>query len=196
MEKITTKVEVDQYYVSEDGNFRRCVMGATDEQKKAYADEIRKYEESACGTLYARLLQRGVIRELSKIKPSEGSELTEEQKRFNSAMTLLDGIMDDEYCRCDYYLFTPQTEEDIKDLANYAKLKYDYSQGILSSVKDDESGWRTTHNPEVGKVYIFQLNTEAEYSTLMSPALFLERATNMTKIFEDLGKKQVKALKK
>lgn len=193
MEIVKEKVEVERYVISADGTVSRYIQGVSQEQKEAYIREIREYEESAKGVLFARLQQRGVISELKRIKDTDGKGLSAEAKKFNSALTLLDGIMDDCYERSTYYLFTPAAEQDVKDLATYAKMQWGIS--LLSQTEDDE-GYRLTYRPEVGKVYVFQINTDAEWMGLMSPVQFIKRATSMADILEDLGKKQFKELKK
>lgn len=190
MEITKIMVEQDQYVISADGTFRRYVNGLSEEDKKSAIAEVRNYEDSAKGVIFARLLERGVLTELKHVRKEEK---TEEENAYNMALTLLDGVMDDNYERSDYYLFTPATEQDIKDLATYAKMRYDAN--LIHTTPDDD-GWRGTGHPEVGKTYVFQLNSEAEWCYLISPASFVKRVEKMSGILEALGKKQLKAVKK
>lgn len=190
MEITKVTVEVDQYAVSADKTFRRYIVGMNEEAKKEAIAEVHKYEESAKGVIFARLRERGVLTELKYVRKEEK---TEEENAYNTALRLLDGVMDDNYERSEYYLFTPATEQDIKDLATYAKMLYDVN--LIRETPDDD-GLKGTGHPEVGKTYVFQLNSEADWCQLTSPASFAKRVAKMSDIFEALGKKQLKTVKK
>ncbi len=190
MEITKVTVEVDQYAVSADKTFCRYIVGMNEEAKKEAIAEVRRYEESAMGVIFARLCERGVLTELERVRKEEK---TEEENAYNAALRLLDGVMDNTYERSKYYLFTPATEQDIKDLATYAKMLYGIN---LIHETPDNDGRKGTGHPEVGKTYVFQLNSESEWCQLISPASFAKRVEKMSGIFEALGKKQLKTAKK
>ena len=181
----TIKAMVDSYIESEDGSIRRCICGKSDEEIEAAKKDIKDYESSAKGVLFARLKERGVLKRLEREVDAEGKRIGPDSSEHNGCFTLLDGILDDCCERSDYYFFKPKTEEDIKDMSIYVKLKYSYCSGIDG---DDHPWWRSTGKVETGKTYIFEDNTECEYARFVSLDKLEERVSKMCKYFTKLSK--------
>lgn len=188
-----TKVEVENYAISEDGNFRRYLKGLGEEARASAIREVKDYEESAKGVIYARLVERGVLSQrLQTVRETEEKPLTDEQKTHNNFMWFLDAVLDNDNACSNYFLFTPKTEQDIKDLAVYNKIAYSCD---LISVTEDSGSTRYTRCPEVGKVYIYQANPDCEWGALVSPEVLEKRVSKMCSYFLDKGKAQLKAAK-
>lgn len=183
-------IEVDDYVRSEDGHFQRSLRDKTEEERTKIFEEVRKYESSAKGVLYARLISKGVLKE---VRPSgkQWETLTDEEKKQSGFFFLLDAVMDSEYGRNYYYLFTPQTEDDIKDYYNYQKLLYD------CSVDGKDSDYHLiTYDVKVGGTYILSVNPDCEWCTTISPDKVTKRVDAMAKYYEKLGEEQKKSIKK
>lgn len=193
--KIETRQETVDYevYVSEDGQYSRTVRGMSDDEKAKVRQEIKDYEQSAECVLFSRLKQRNVLAEIGctgRTQHEDGTPLTDEEKAAQSAVWLLDGIMDDGCSRSEYYTLTPRTEEDIQDLCKYLKLAYQY-QGVLDG-DEGEDYIRGTRKVEAGKQYILQLNGECEYYAVISLPLLQKRIEKMCTYFDKIGKAQLK----
>ena len=194
MKVINKTLEVPRYVVSEDGTMHRYLSSNPTEAEVAEAKkDIAEYEKSVKGVLFTRLVQRGVLSEIKTARPAkEGETLTPEQELHNQAIFLLDGVMDDGCERADYYLFTPKTEDDIKDLCVWYNLQYQYSDIILKNPDPDKLS-RYVHTCEVGKTYIYISNVDCEYGNLVNPEAFVKSVAKMADVFEKLGKAQRKA---
>ncbi len=192
METIKSTFEYTSGIVSADGTMHRYLsVHATEEEITAAKKDITDYEKTAAGVLFTRLILHGALSPLKSFRPKEGEELTEEQKLHNQAVSLLDGVMDDGCCRADYYLFTPKTEEDVKDLCAYHKLTWPYSGIIFQHPSKDLS--RYADSCEKGENYIYISNPDCEYGQLVSLSKFAKAITKMTDVFEGLAKAQRKA---
>lgn len=191
METVKSTFEYTSSIVSADGTMRRYLaVNSSEEAIAAAKQDIADYEKAAAGVLFARLLQRGVLSPLNSFRAKEGEELTEEQKLHNQAVSLLDDLMDDGCCRGNYFLFTPKTEEDVKDLCVYHKLTYQYSDIIFQSSKELS---RYSGSCEKGENYIYISNPECEYGQLVNLSKFAKDVAKMAGIFENLAKAQRKA---
>jgi hypothetical protein len=194
MEVINQSREVPQYVVSADGGYTRYLSAnPTEEEIQNAKQAVLDYESSAKGVIFQRLMQRGVISEIKSVyrKTDSDPELTDEQKLQNQAVSLLDSVLDDGCCRASYYLFTPKTEEDIKDLGIYHKLAFNYNDLYINGTHDELSRW--VYDCTVGKTYIYNANHECEFDSLFSPEAFIKSITKMCDVFEKLGKAQRKA---
>lgn len=194
MEVINKTREVPQYVVSADGGYTRYLSAnPTEEEIQNAKNAVLDYEKSAQSVIFQRLTQRGAISQIKWFRRSDSDpELTEEQKLHNEAVNLLDALMDDGCCRADYYLFTPKTEEDIKDLGIYHKLEFPYNDIYIKDAdKDGLNRW--VHECEAGKTYIYYANHECEFDSLVGPEALIKSVTKMCDVFEKLGKAQRKA---
>ena len=192
MEVIKRTVEVPSYVVSADGTMHRYLSAnSTEEEITKAKQDIADYEKTSAGVLFTRLVQRGVLSHLNSFRAKEGEELTDEQKMQNQAISLLDDVMDDGCCRGNYFLFTPKTEEDVKDLCTYHKLTWQYSDIIFENPTKDLS--RYAGSCEKGENYIYISNSDCEYGQLVSLSKFTKAIAKMTDVFEGLAKAQRKA---
>lgn len=183
-------IEVDDYVRSEDGHFQRSLRDKTEEERKKIFEDVRNYESSAKGVLFARLTSKGVLKEV-RATGKAWDTLTDEEKVQSGFYFLLDAVMDSEYGRSYYYLFTPQSEDDIKDYYNYQKLLYD------CSVDGKDSQYHlVTYDVKVGGTYILSVNPDCEWCTTVSPSKIAERIKGMTEYYEKLGEAQRKAASK
>ena len=188
-----TNIEVENYAISEDGNFRRYIKGLSGEARDSAVREVKDYEESVKGVLYSRLVGKGVLSQrLQTVRETEEKPLTDEQKTLNTNVWLLDAVLDNSNGCSNYFLFTPKDEQDIKDLAVYTKIAYGCD--LVCATEDHESS-RYTHHPEVGKVYIYQANSDCEWASLVSPETLSKRVAKMCSYYLDKGKAQAKATK-
>ena len=193
MEVINHTKEVPHYVVSADGGYTRYLSAnPTEEEIQKAKNDVLDYEKSAHGVIFQRLVSRGVLSEIKSFRRKETDpEFTEEQKLHNAAVYLLDAVSDDGCCRAEYYLFTPKTEEDIKDLGIYSKLQFQYNDIFVTNpTKDELSRW--IYDCTVGKTYIYSANHECEFDALFSPEAFIKAVTKMCDVFEKLGKAQRK----
>ena len=192
METIKSTFEYTSCIVSADGTMHRYLSATSTEDDIAKAkQDIADYEKTSAGVLFSRLMQRGVLTEIDSFRVKDGEELTKEQQLHNDAVMLLDAVMDDGCCRANYYLFTPKTEEDIKDLYVYHKLTYQYSDLTFREEPDELK--RVTHTCKVGETYIYESNADCEYGCLISPEALAKSVAKMADVFEKLGKAQRKA---
>jgi hypothetical protein len=193
MEVINQTKEVPHYVVSADGSYTRYLSSSpTDEEIQNAKQAVLDYEKSAQSVIFARLMQRGVLSEIkSYCRRDSDPELTEEQKLHNQAVHLLDAVIDDDRCRAGYYLFTPKSEEDIKDLGIYHKLQFQYNDIFIKEASEELSRW--VYDCVVGKAYIYYANHECEFDAIISPEAFIKSVTKMCDVFEKLGKAQRKA---
>lgn len=181
----TIKALVDSYIESEDGGIRHSIIGLSGEALDKVKQDIKDYESTAKGVLFARLMERGVLKRIERETNAEGALLQVDHSELNGYFTLLDGIMDDSCERSEYYFFKPKTEEDIKDMSIYAKLKYSYCSGIDGN---DNPYWRGTGKIEAGKTYIYQDSTECEFSRFISLDKLEKRVSEMCKYLTKLSK--------
>lgn len=185
MKTIKTMVEVDNYLESEDGGIRRYINGKSAEEIEQAKKDIKDYESTAKGVLFSRLKERGVLKNFTREYNEEHKRVDVSESEHNQMFCLLDGILDDCCERSEYYFFKPKTEEDIKDMGIYVKLKYSYCSGIDG---DDHPWWRSTGKIEAGKTYIYQDNQECEFSQFISLDKLEERVSKMCKYFTKLSK--------
>ena len=147
--KKTITSEVIDRIESDDGKFARIIGNfCTEAQART---EVENYERSASTVLFKRLVDRGVLRKINdwgveKVQcEKEGKELAEDKLRELDVHEICDGIVDN-YCdNYDFYIFTPKTEEDLKDLLIYGKMdneeiwfpKMDNCTGIFSCKENE-----------------------------------------------------------
>jgi len=211
VEKKSRVIEYDSRIVSTDGRFSRVLSeNATEEQKQAAIDDIKKYEESAKGVLMARLIETGVLKKVLKpvtrYKEENGVKTViewqdlEDKSLYIRRMALyaLDSIVDDCNERTDYYTFTPATEEDIKDLCILNKLNNPYHPEMTAWNCDKwaENMFIGADKVEAGKDYILAINDDCERWELFELDHMLSQFKKMVDHFADITKAQRKALKK
>ena len=194
MEVINQTKEVPQYVVSADGGYTRYLSSnPTEEEIQNAKQAVLDYEKSAQSVIFQRLMSRGVLSQIKSYyrKTDADPELTDEQKLHNQAVNFLDSVIDDGCCRAEYYLFTPKTEEDIKDLGIYHKLQFQYNDIFIKDTSGELS--RYVYDCTVGKTYIYYANHECEFDAIINPEAFIKSVTKMCDVFEKLGKAQHKA---
>jgi hypothetical protein len=211
IEKKSKVIEYDSRIVSTDGRFSRVLSeNATEEQKQAAIDDIKKYEESSKGVLFARLVETGVLKKVLKpntrykeengVKTAIEWQDLEDKSLYIRKMALLaiDSIVDDGCDRTDYYTFTPATEDDIKDILVLAKLNNVYRPEMTYWNKDKwpEHMFLTADSIEVGKNYILALNDECEHWEAYELDHMMSQFKKMVDYFSDIAKAQRKAIKK
>lgn len=193
MEVINQTKEVPHYVVSADGGYTRYLSSnPTEEEIQNAKQAVLDYEKSAQSVIFQRLMQKGVLSEIKQFsRKVDDPELTDEQKLHNEAVLLLGAVLDDGCCRADYYLFTPKTEDDIKDLGIYHKLEFPYNDIYIKDTSGELSRW--VYDCEIGKTYIYYANHECEFDAIFNPEAFIKSVTKMCDVFEKLGKAQRKA---
>ena len=177
IEKKSKVIEYDSRIVSTDGRFSRVLdQNATDEQKQAAIDDIKKYEESARGVLMTRLVETGILKKVlvpkARYKEVDGNQVfvewpdVEDKALYIRRMALyaIDSIVDDGCERTDFYIFTPASEDDIKDIMVLAKLNSAYRPEMTAWNKDKwpEHMFLQADSLEAGKNYILAINGECE----------------------------------
>lgn len=193
MEVINRTKEVPHYVVSIDGGYTRYLSSnPTEEEIQNAKQAVLDYEKSAQSVIFQRLMQKGVLSEIKQFsRKVDDPELTDEQKLHNEAVSLLDAVMDDGCGRSEYYLFTPKSEDDIKDLGIYHKLEFPYNDIYIKDTSGELSRW--VYDCEIGKTYIYYANHECEFDAIFNPEAFVKSVTKMCDVFEKLGKAQRKA---
>ena len=211
VEKKSKVIEYDSRIVSTDGRVSR-VLGenATEEQKQAAIDDIKKYEESSKGVLFARLIETGVLKKVltpkARFKEVDGKQVfvewtdLEDKSLYIRRMALyaIDSIVDDGCERTDYYIFTPASEDDVKDILVLAKLNNAYRPEMTAWNKDKwpEHMFLQADSIEAGKNYILALNEECERWEAYELDHMMSQFRRMTDYFSDIAKAQRKSLKK
>ena len=211
VEKKSKVIEYDSRIVSTDGRVSR-VLGenATEEQKQAAIDDIKKYEESSKGVLFARLVETGVLKKVltpkARFKEVDGKQVfvewtdLEDKSLYIRRMALyaIDSIVDDGCERTDYYIFTPASEDDVKDILVLAKLNNAYRPEMTAWNKDKwpEHMFLQADSIEAGKNYILALNEECERWEAYELDHMMSQFRRMTDYFSDMAKAQRKSLKK
>lgn len=211
IEKKSKVIEYESRIVSTDGRFSRYLgENVTEEQKQAAIDDVKKYEESARGVLMTRLVETGVLKKVlspkARYKEVDGKQEfvewpdVEDKSLYIRRMALyaIDSIVDDGCERTDYYIFTPATEDDVKDILVLAKLNNAYRPEMTSWNKDKwpEHMFLTADSIEVGKNYILAINGECERWEAYELDHMMSQFKRMVDYFSDMAKVQRKALKK
>ena len=209
IEKKSETREYENRVVSTDGRFWRSIKGATEEQRQAAVDDVKKYEESSKGVIMARLIESGVLKKVLKpvtrYKEVDGKQVCIEWPECERdlyikrmALYALDSIVDDGCERTDFYTFTPHTEEDVRDIIILAKLNGAYNPEMTAWNKDKwpEQMFLQATSIETGKNYIIAINDECERWEAYELDHMLSQFKRMTEFFSDTAKEQRKALKK
>jgi hypothetical protein len=210
IEKSTISVTYASRVVSADGRFARVLSAnATEEQKQAAIEDIKKYDESSKGVLFTRLVEKGVLKKVlspkTRYKEENGQQVAlswaECEKDIyirKMALLAIDAIVDDGCDRTDYYIFTPVSEDDVKDIMVLAKLNNAYRPEMTSWNKDKwpEHMFLTADSIDVGKNYILALNDECERWEAYELDHMVSQFKRMTDYFSDMAKTQRKTLKK
>ena len=211
IEKKSKVIEYESRIVSTDGRFSRYLgENVTEEQKQAAIADIKKYEESARGVLMTRLIETGVLKKVLKpnarYKEVDGKQVfvewpeLEDKSLYIRRMALyaIDSIVDDGCERTDYYIFTPASEDDVKDILVLAKLNGAYRPEMTAWNKDKwpEHMFLQADSLEVGKNYILAINEECERWEAYELDHMMSQFKRMVDYFSDIAKAQRKALKK
>ena len=211
IEKNSKVIEYDSRIVSTDGRFVRYLSeNVTEEQKQAAIDDVKKYEESSRGVLMTRLIETGVLKKVltpkARYKEVDGKQEfvewpdVEDKSLYIRRMALyaIDSIVDDGCERTDFYIFTPASEDDIKDIMVLAKLNNAYRPEMTAWNKDKwpEHMFLQADSIEAGKNYIVAINEECERWEAYELEHMMSQFKRMTDYFSDMAKVQRKALKK
>lgn len=210
VEKKSKVIEYESRIVSTDGRFSRYLgENATEEQRKAAVEDVKKYEESSKGVLMARLIETGVLKKvlkpMARYKEVDGKQVCVEWPECDKdlylkrmALYAIDSIIDDSCERTDFYTFTPATEDDVKDILILAKLNGAYNSEMTAWNKDKwpEQMFLQAISIEAGKNYILAINDECERWEAYEFDHMVSQFKRMTEFFSDIAKAQRKALKK
>ena len=211
IEKSTETITFDSRVVSTDGRYARILhKNATEEERASAIDDVKKYEESSKGVLFARLIETGVLKKVlspkARYKDVNGQQVfvewsdLEDKSLYIRKMALyaIDFIVDDGCDRTDYYIFTPASEDDVKDILVLAKLNNAYRPEMTAWNKDKwpEHMFLQADSIEVGKNYILALNEECERWEAYELDHMMSQFKRMTDYFSDMAKVQRKAVKK
>lgn len=114
------KKEVVDKVVSDDGRVTKLVGdGCSIEQAKAY---IKEYEDRLSTVLFQRMLDRGVLHELTWKHYYEDKDRGTPEYVRADFLELWDGIIEDYNCCLCWYKFKPTSEEDVKDILLYLDM--------------------------------------------------------------------------
>jgi hypothetical protein len=211
IEKKSKVIEYENRIVSTDGRFVRYLgENVTEEQRQAAIDDVKKYEESARGVLMTRLVETGVLKKVLKpnarYKEENGVQTfvewpdVEDKSLYIRRMALyaIDSIVDDGCERTDFYIFTPASEDDIKDVMVLAKLNNAYRPEMTAWNKDKwpEHMFLQADSIEAGKNYILAINEECERWEAYELDHMISQFKKMVDYFSDMAKAQRKAIKK
>lgn len=211
IEKKSKVIEYDSRIVSTDGRYAHYLgENATEEQKQAAIDDVKKYEESARGVLMTRLVETGVLKKVltpkARYREVDGKQEfvewpdVEDKSLYLRRMALyaIDSIVDDGCERTDFYTFTPASEDDIKDIMVLAKLNNAYRPEMTAWNKDKwpEHMFLQADSIEVGKNYIIAINEECERWEAYELDHMMSQFKRMVDYFSDIAKVQRKAIKK
>ena len=211
IEKSTETITFDSRVVSTDGRYARILhKNTTEEERAEIIESVKKYEESARGVLMTRLVETGVLKKVltpkARYKEVDGKQVfvewpdVEDKALYIRRMALyaIDFIVDDGCERTDFYIFTPASEDDIKDIMVLAKLNNAYRPEMTAWNKDKwpEQMFLQATSLEVGKNYIIAINEECERWEAYELEHMMSQFKRMTDYFSDMAKAQRKALKK
>ena len=114
MKRLTEKQDVVVALESEDGVIRYDIHGipGDDERVERYKEEIREYESGARGVIVNRLMRKGVLRPVEKFVDGAITD----KYRF------IDMLMDAERQDAKYYVFEPESQEDVDMLSTLRRM--------------------------------------------------------------------------
>lgn len=121
--KKSVTTEVVDKVVSCDGKFERAVCGSITLEKAQH--DVEEYEKKVPVVLWERLVDRGLLREVKKYGCIDMEKLTPEQRRERALYNIADTMVDSGCGNYNYFIFYPETEQDIVDLLMYAKMDND-----------------------------------------------------------------------
>lgn len=211
IEKKSKVIEYENRIVSTDGRFVRYLgENVTEEQRQAAIDDVKKYEETSKSVLFTRLIETGVLKKvlMPKVRYTEENGIQkaidwqdlEDKSLYIRRMALyaIDSIVDDGCERTDYYIFTPASEDDIKDIMVLAKLNNAYRPEMTAWNKDKwpEHMFLQADSIDVGKNYILAINEECERWEAYELDHMMSQFKRMVDYFSDMAKVQRKAIKK
>ena len=118
-------VEVINSIVSEDGSFGYYMLkGKSKEEIEELTKKVEDYEKSASGVMFSLLKKSGAVSDRIEYKKAEeDGKLIEENYKFNQYLNFLDAIVEDSCENFYWRMFTPKTEEDIKNMMLFVSLK-------------------------------------------------------------------------
>lgn len=121
--KKTVTTEVVDKVVSCDGKFTRYITDMIPFEKARI--DIEEYESKLSVVLWERMIDRGVLHEVSAHGDIPNDKMTPEQKYERFLANTIDTLVDAGCGNYGYFVFKPETEQDIVDLLTYAKTDCD-----------------------------------------------------------------------
>ena len=196
-------ITVETRVVSADGHFSRSISRDGSNRDSAVA-EVNKYEESAKGVVFNRLVEKGVLKRVlnPKVRCDEHDNILPwdkiEPELYVKKMALnaLDDVIDGGSDRTKYWIFTPASEEDIRDLLVYSDIVTGSKLVSTDASKYDKYMGLGAKEIKAGKDYIFAQNDECEWYTIYDIDGMLSQFKSMVGYFADTAKAQRKEIKK
>lgn len=194
-------VDIETRVVSADGSYSRSIKADGSDRDIAIS-EVQKYEASAKGVIFGRLVEKGVLKRVLNPVPHYDEngkmipwdKIDPELYVKKMALNALDSVIDSDSARSKYWIFTPASEEDIRDILALADMSR-RSGLVLDNKYDKYMGIRAT-KVEAGKNYIFSQNDDCEFWSLYDIDGMLSQFKVMTEYFADTAKAQRDELKK
>ena len=114
MKRLTEKQDVVVALESEDGVLSYDIRGISGDECTMRCKEIYSYEASAKGVIVDRLMRKGVLRRVER--------WSEEEDRSVPEYWFIDMLMDAERQDAKYYVFEPETQEDVDMLSTLRRM--------------------------------------------------------------------------
>lgn len=137
-------------------NVRDCEQG--DDRWKQRAEQVKEYEESLSAQAYYRLTkERKVLRELSR-KDAGYTVVGQDAPGWAALqrfLRLVDDMLDDGRDESDFYVFRPETEDDITDMCYLGDMTED-GYAFSTNKCSEESYGAGGQNLKVGRVYVLR----------------------------------------
>lgn len=128
------------------------------------SDQCEAYEQSAACAAGVRFMAKA--KRLEDKKNAYGTSIRDD---MFYALRLMDALAEDSSEEADYYRWTPETEDDIKNYLQWCKLKFGCN-GYADAGEDGQDSWfgryshRCTQNDlQPGKTYILYVNEESPW---------------------------------
>ena len=117
--KKTVTTEVVDKVVSCDGKFTSYISDTKPFEKAK--SEVEEYESKLSVVLWERMIDRGLLHEINGHGDIPNDKMTPEQKYERFLANTIDTLVDSGCGNHGYFVFKPETEQDIVDLLTYAK---------------------------------------------------------------------------
>lgn len=201
MRTVMEQVSMPRKIVSDDGKFEVSIGSVngvpTTAEIEACKKQVLEYEKSARNVLWARLLERGVLKLFKAVSPFSAGAVDMDIKPMDStvqryiASYFLDTIYEDGSDMATFYFYLPQTDDDVKDLLTYISMK---GQSAFLDNKKNAYGYNSddctifTHRLEAGKRYILAENED--YYDVIALDELTERIKKLQKALTDAAEEK------